>query len=59
MFRLQGFGAVSRGMGGVATADHSGKAGKMTRPAALFAMPADSAAQVGLDPVGTDLKVRL
>jgi len=58
VFRLEGFGAVSRAMGGVATAYDTGLAGMMTNPATLSLMASDSAAQVGLDLVTTDIEVR-
>lgn len=58
VFRLEGFGAVSRGMGGVATAHDVGPAGMMTNPATLSLMQADNAAMVGLDLVTTDIDVR-
>ena len=38
VFRLEGFGAVSRAMGGVATAIDTGAAGMMTNPATLSLM---------------------
>ena len=38
VFRLEGFGAVSRSMGGVATAYDTGLAGMMTNPATLSLM---------------------
>lgn len=57
VFRLEGFGAISRGMGGVATAHDVGAAGMMTNPATLSLMPADNTAQVGLDLVTTDIDV--
>ncbi len=58
VFRLEGFGAVSRAMGGVATAYDVGPAGMMTNPATLSLMAADHAAMVGLDLVTTDIDVR-
>ena len=58
VFRLEGFGAVSRAMGGVATAHDVGPAGMMTNPATLSLMEADNAAMVGLDLVTTDIDVR-
>ena len=57
VFRLEGFGAISRGMGGVATALDVGPAGMMTNPATLSLMQADNAAQIGLDLVTTDIDV--
>ena len=58
VFRLEGFGAISRGMGGAAMAYDTGLAGMMTNPATLSLMTADNALQVGLDLVTTDIKVR-
>ena len=58
VFRLEGFGAISRGMGGVATAYYTGLAGMMTNPATLSLTPAAAALQVGLDLVTTDIEVR-
>ena len=57
VFRLEGFGAISRGMGGVATAHDVGPAGMMTNPATLSLMQADNTAQLGLDLVTTDIDV--
>ena len=57
VFRLEGFGASSRGMGGVATAHDVGPAGMMTNPATLSLMQADNTAQIGLDLVTTDIDV--
>ncbi|KAB2968844.1 MAG: aromatic hydrocarbon degradation protein [Zoogloea sp.] len=58
VFRLEGFGAVSRAMGGVATAIDTGAAGMMTNPATLSLMKEGSEAMVGLDLVTTDIEVR-
>lgn len=58
VFRLEGFGAVSRSMGGVATAYDTGLAGMMTNPATLSLMSSENAFQLGLDMVTTDIEVR-
>ncbi len=57
VFRLEGFGAVSRAMGGTAVAHDVGPAGMMTNPATLSLMPDGDQAMVGLDLVTTDIKV--
>lgn len=58
VFRLEGFGAVSRAMGGTATAHDVGLAGMMSNPATLSLMQTDNAIQLGLDLVTTDIDVR-
>lgn len=58
VFRLEGFGAVSRAMGGVATAIDTGAAGMMTNPATLSLMKEGSEVMAGLDLVTTDIEVR-
>ena len=58
VFRLEGFGAVSRGMGGTAVAHDVGPAGMMTNPATLSLMPDGDQALIGLDLVTTDIKVK-
>lgn len=58
VFRLEGFGAVSRSMGGVATAIDVGPAGMMTNPATLSLMKEDNQVMVGLDLVTTDIDVK-
>lgn len=58
VFRLEGFGAISRGMGGVATAYDTGLAGMMTNPATLSLMKTDNEIQLGLDVVSTDIEVK-
>jgi len=57
VFRLEGYGAISRGMGGVATATESGPAGMMVNPATLSLASEDRQVMVGLDLVTTDLSV--
>lgn len=58
VFRLEGFGAVSRAMGGTAVAHDVGPAGMMTNPATLSLMPEGDEAMIGLDLVTTDITVR-
>ncbi|ABB31769.1 membrane protein involved in aromatic hydrocarbon degradation [Geobacter metallireducens RCH3] len=58
VFRLEGFGPVSRGMGGAATAFDVGAAGMMTNPATLSLMGAGSEIHVGLDVVVTDISAK-
>ncbi len=58
VFRLEGFGAASRAMGGVATAIDVGPAGMMTNPANLSLMQDANQFMVGLDLVTTDIEVR-
>ena len=58
VFRLEGYGAISRGMGGTAVAHDVGPAGMMTNPATLSLMAEGDQAMVGLDLVTTDITVR-
>jgi len=57
VFRLEGFGAVSRGMGGTAVAHDVGPAGMMTNPATLSLMQDGDQILGGLDLVTTDITV--
>lgn len=57
VFHLEGYGAISRAMGGTAVAHDVGPAGMMTNPATLSLMAEGNQAMVGLDLVTTDLKV--
>lgn len=57
VFRLEGYGAVSHGMGGTSVAQDVGPAGMMTNPSTLSLMPEGNEAMVGLDIVTTSLKV--
>ena len=57
VFRLEGFGAISRSMGGTAVAHDVGPAGMMTNPATLSLMPDGDQAMIGLDLVTTDINV--
>ena len=58
VFRLEGYGAISRGMGGTAVAHDVGPAGMMTNPATLSLMAEGDQAMIGLDLVTTDITVR-
>lgn len=58
VFRLEGFGAVSRGMGGTAVAHDVGPAGMMTNPATLSLMAEGEQIMAGLDIVTTDIEVK-
>lgn len=57
VFRLEGFGAVSRAMGGTAVAHDVGPAGMMTNPATLSLMQDGDQLLGGLDLVTTDITV--
>lgn len=57
VFRLEGYGAISRAMGGTAVAHDVGPAGMMTNPATLSLMADGDQAMIGLDLVTTDIKV--
>jgi long-chain fatty acid transport protein len=57
VFRLEGFGAISRGMGGTAAAHDVGPAGMMSNPATLSLMPEGDQVLVGLDIVTTNIDV--
>jgi long-chain fatty acid transport protein len=58
VFRLEGYGAISRSMGGTAVAHDVGPAGMMTNPATLSLMTDGDQALIGLDLVTTDIKVK-
>lgn len=58
VFRLEGFGAVSRAMGGTATAQDVGPAGMMTNPATLSLMAEGDEILGGLDMVTTSIDVK-
>lgn len=58
VFRLEGFGAVSRAMGGVAVAQDIGPAGMMTNPATLSLMRDGEQVLGGLDVVTTSIDVK-
>ena len=57
VFRLEGFGPISRAMGGTATAFNVGAAGMMANPATLSLMAPGSEFYLGLDLISTDIKV--
>lgn len=58
VFRLEGFGAVSRAMGGAATALDVGPAGMMTNPSTLSFMAEGDQVMGGLDMVTTSIDVK-
>lgn len=58
VFRLEGFGPISRGMGGAATAFDVGAAGMMTNPATLSLMAQGAELHLGLDDVNTDIDTK-
>lgn len=58
VFRLEGYGAISRGMGGTSAAHDTGSAALMSNPATLSLSQDQSRADVGIDLVTTtDLKI--
>lgn len=58
VFRLEGFGPISRAMGGTAAANNVGAAGMMTNPATLSLMEQGQELSVGLDLVTTDIATK-
>ncbi|MBA5638918.1 outer membrane protein transport protein [Duganella sp. LX20W] len=58
VFRIEGFGPVSRAMGGTASAYDVGAAGMMSNPATLSLMAPGAQLHLGLDVVTTDITVR-
>lgn len=57
VFRLEGYGPISRAMGGTATAFNVGAAGMMANPATLSLTAPGSEFYLGLDLISTDIKV--
>ncbi len=57
VFRLEGFGAISRGMGGTSAAYDVGPAGMMSNPATLSLMAEGDQVLIGLDIVTTNIDV--
>ncbi|HJV00489.1 MAG TPA: outer membrane protein transport protein [Burkholderiaceae bacterium] len=57
VFRLEGFGPVSRAMGGTAAAYDVGAAGMMSNPATLSLMAPGTELHLGLDVITTDITV--
>lgn len=57
VFRLEGIGAVSRGMGGTGAAFDVGPAGMMNNPATLSLMEDGGQLLIGLDNVNTNIDV--
>lgn len=58
VFRLAGFGPISRAMGGAATAFDVGAAGMLANPATLSLMTPGSELHLGLDMITTDISAR-
>lgn len=58
VFNLEGFGPISRAMGGTGVAHDIGAAAMMYNPATLGLMEPASEVHVGLDLITTDIKVR-
>lgn len=58
VFHLEGFGAVSRAMGGTAVAHDVGAGGMLSNPANLSFAPNDREAMIGFDLVTTDITVK-
>ena len=58
VFRLEGYGAISRAMGGTAVAQDTGAAGMLTNPATLSLGGASRQVMGGLDIVTTDISVK-
>ncbi|HJV84166.1 MAG TPA: outer membrane protein transport protein [Noviherbaspirillum sp.] len=58
VFRLEGFGPISRAMGGTATAYDVGASGMMSNPATLSLMASGTQLHLGLDVVTTDIDTR-
>lgn len=57
VFRLEGYGPISRAMGGTATAFNVGAAGMMANPATLSLMAPGSEFYLGMDLISTDIKL--
>ncbi|HBS77556.1 MAG: aromatic hydrocarbon degradation protein [Pseudomonas sp.] len=58
VLRLEGYGPISRSMGGTATAIDTGIAGIMSNPATLSLAPQGSRLSIGLDVVQPDISTR-
>lgn len=58
VFNLEGFGAISRAMGGTAAAHDVGPAGMLTNPSTLSLAESDRQLMFGVDLVTTDIEVR-
>ena len=58
VFRLEGFGPISKAMGGTATAYNVGPAGMMSNPATLSLMAQGSELLLGVDLITTDITVK-
>jgi len=58
VFNMEGFGAVSRSLGGAGVAHNIGAAGMMYNPATLALMDEGSEFYVGLDVITTDINTK-
>ena len=58
VFRMEGFGPISRAMGGAATAFNVGAAGMMANPATLSLMAPGAELHMGFDLVTTDINTK-
>jgi len=58
IFNLEGFGPISRSLGGAGVAHNIGASAMMYNPATLGLMEKGSQVHVGLDVVGTDINTR-
>lgn len=58
VFRLEGFGSISKAMGGTATAYDVGPAGMMSNPATLSLMKEGTQFLIGVDIIVTDIYTR-
>ena len=58
VFDLEGYGAISRAMGGTSSSYYTGNAALISNPATLSLAPDGSQFELGLDIVSTDIEVR-
>lgn len=58
VFDLEGFGAISRSMGGTSAAYYTGNTALISNPATLTYAPDGGQLEVGLDLITTDIKAR-
>lgn len=59
VLRLEGFGPISRAMGGTAMAFDTGTAGMMSNPATLSLSDAGSRFSIGLDVIQPDISTKI
>lgn len=57
VFDLEGYGAISRAMGGTSSSYYTGNAALISNPATLSFAPDGNQFELGLDVVTTDIKV--